>query len=328
MKRVCAVIVTLSMFAAAAAFLAAADGKPVMAVKTFETDQNYYNNTVGSGLTDMFITELQKTGKYTLIERAQVDQLMDEVDFGKSGYVEQATAVRKGHIKGVQYYFLAKITNFGAKSGKTGGSGWGGSVFGGLGVKKDEAYVRIDFRIIDATSAETVMADSGEGTYKKSGVSMDGGVWGSGGGSFDHTSSEFRDSMLGRATTMAMNNIIDKMDHSFLATHTSRADELAQSEAQAQQEAIEALRKTPGTIMAVVSPQMIIIDFGSNKGIRVGDEFIVFKNEDIKNSKGEVVYTEEKEVGRLSVFEVQSDRSKTRLISGTDVKEGYTIKLK
>ena len=330
MKRLVVLASLTVLVAVATGFAAAADGKPVMAVKTFNLpeDSVYYNSTVGSGLTDMFITELQKTGKYTLIERAQVDLLTDEVDFGKSGYVEQASAVRKGHIKGVQYYFLAKVTNFGAKQNKVGGSGWGGGVFGGLGYKKDEAYVRIDYRIVDATSAETIMADFGEATYAKKGVSMGGGKWGSGGGALDISSSEFLESMVGRATMMAMANIIEKMDHSFLSTHTSRADQLAQDEARAQDEAVTALRKVPGKVLAMVSAEMVIIDIGSNNGVKVGDQVAVFKSVDIKNSRGEVVFTEEKEVGLLEVFEAQPDRSKARVVSGSDIKEGHTVKLK
>lgn len=326
MKKMFVASVLLALAVLMAAPATAQEGKPVMAVKTFENPPNYYNSTVGNGLTDMFITELQKTGKYKLIERAQVQQLTDEVDFGKSGYVDQASAVKKGHIMGVEYYFLAKVTNFGAKEQKTGGSGWGGSVFGGLGVKKDEAYVRIDFRIIDATSAETVYADYGEGTYKKSGVSFGGGAWGHGGGDFDVSSSEFLDSMVGRATTMALNNVIDKMDHGFLSTHTSRSAELKQQEASAQNEALAALRKVPGKVLAFVSNDMIIISLGASNGIQVGDRMTVFKSDDIKNSKGEVVYSEEKEVGSLEVFDVQPDRSKAKLVTGV-AKEGMTIKV-
>jgi len=41
-----------------------------------------------------------------------------------------------------------------------------------------------------------------------------------------------------------------------------------------------------------------------------------------------VVFTEEKEVGLLEVFEAQPDRSKARVVSGSDIKEGHTVKLK
>lgn len=322
-------IVVLGMVMALGCFAVAQSStgsKPVLGIKAFENPPNYYNSTVGNGLTDLFTTELQKTGKYSIIERAHVDELMDEVDFGKSGYVDQKTAVKKGHIKGVQYYFLAKVTNFGAKEQKVGGGGWGGGVFGGLGVKKDEAYVRIDYRVVDATSGEVIYADYGEGKYANKGVSFGGGAWGHGGGNLDVSNNEFLDSMVGRATMLAINNIIDKMDHSFMEKHTSRATELAQEEAAAQSEAIEALREQPGQVLAKVSNELVIINIGSGNGVRVGDKFNIFQNMDIKNSSGQVVYTEEKQVGTLEVFEVQADRSKCRLSSG-DAKEGMTVKL-
>lgn len=320
-----AAVCLVSLFVTAA--MAATDSRPVLGIKAFENPPNYYNSTVGNGLTDLFTTELQKTGKYKIIERAQIGEITDEVDFGKSGYVDQKTAVKKGHILGVQYYFLAKVTNFGAEQKKTGGSGWGGGVFGGLGVKKDKANVRIDFRIVDATSGEVVYADYGEGNYSKSGASFGGGAWGHGGGDLDLSSSEFLDSMVGKATLLSINDIMQKMDHGFLETHTSRSQELAQEESVAQQDAVAALRKVPGKILAVVSNDMIIVNLGSGNGIRAGDRFAIMKNTDIKNSKGEIVYSEEKEVGALEVFEAQADRSKCRLVSGTDAKEGYTVKL-
>jgi curli biogenesis system outer membrane secretion channel CsgG len=305
----------------------AQSSKPVVAVKTFENPPNYYNSTVGTGLTDMFITELVKTGHYNIIERAQVGQLLDEVDFGKSGYVEQQSAVKKGHIKGVQYYFLAKVTNFGASDKSVGAGGFVKGVFGGTKYKEKEAHVRIDYRIIDATSGETIDADYGEAKYSKKGVSFGGGSWGDGGGALDISSNEFRASMVGQATIMAMNNIIEKMDHSFLGKHESRAEELVRREEDAQREALEALRKVPGQVMAVVSRDLVIINLGSSNGLREGDRLLLIKNKDITNAEGQVVYTEEIEAGSMIVFEVQSDRAKAKMIDGDTPKEGDTVKI-
>ncbi len=301
--------------------------KPVIAVKTFENPPNYYNSTVGNGLTDLFITELQKTGKYRIIERAAVKELMDEVDFGKSGYVEQSSAVKKGHIKGVEYYFFAKVTNFGAKKKKIGGGGWGGRIFGGLGYKKKEAYVRIDFRIVDATSGETVYADYGEGKCSRKGLSFGGGRWGSGGGALDVSSDEFLSSMVGRATMEAIHDIINKMDHSFLARHKSRAKELKEEEERARKEALEKLRHVPGKVLAVSGDSLIVVSLGSNNGIRVGDRLQILKENVIKDSKGNVVYSEDVPIGVLVVYKVQPDRSLARKESGNEVKEGYKVKI-
>ena len=328
MKRVIAGFVTMLLVLATAAFMMAE--KPLLGIKTFENPPNYANSTIGTGLTDLFTTELHKTGKYRIIERAQADTLTDEVDFGKSGYVEQKTAVRKGHIKGVEYYFMAKVTNFGAKQQKVGGSGYGGGGWGGIvagiGYKKDEAYVRIDYRIVDATSGEVIDADFGEGTYAKKGISFGGGNW-AGGGSFDFGSSEFLESMVGKATMMALNNVVLKMDHSFIAKHESRADELRQEQADAQRDQMEAMKREPGSILAKVSDTIVVVDIGSAKGFKVGDRLAVLVSVDTKNSAGQVVYSEEKEVGTLELFEVQPDRSKANIVSGRAA-EGNTVKLK
>ncbi len=324
MKRVLMVLAVVVVLAAFQAFLLA--GKPVIAVKTFENPPNYANSTIGNGLTDLFTTELAKTGKYKIIERAQADTLTDEVDFGKSGYVEQKTAVRKGHIKGVEYYFMAKVTNFGAKQQNVGGGGYGGGIFGGLGYKKDEAYVRIDYRIVDATSAEVIYADYGEGTYSKKGISMSGGNW-AGGGTFNFGSSEFLESMVGKATMQALNNVILKMDHGFIAKHESRAEELKAEEAEAMRDQLEAMKKEPGNVLAKVSDEMVIVDMGSAKGFKPGDQLAVIVSVDTKNSAGQVVFSEEKEVGTIELFDVQPDRSKAKLISGR-VAEGNIVKMK
>ncbi len=301
--------------------------KPVIAVKTFENPPNYYNSTVGNGLTDLFITELQKTGKYRIIERAAVKDLMDEVDFGKSGYVEQNTAVKKGHIMGVEYYFFAKVTNFGQKKKKIGGGGWGGRIFGGLGYKKKEAYVRIDFRIVDATSGETVYAGYGEGKCKRGGLSFGGGRWGSGGGALDVSSDEFLASMVGRATMAAIHDIINKMDHDFLARHKSRAKELKEREEKARLEALEKLRHVPGKVLAVTGDSLIVVSLGANNGIRVGDRLQILKQNVIKDSHGNVVYSEDVPIGVLVVYKVQPDRSLARKESGNEIKEGFKVKV-
>ena len=77
-------------------------------------------------------------------------------------------------------------------------------------------------------------------------------------------------------------------------------------------------RAKSASVIASPSPSRVIISAVSR--------MTVFKSEDIKNSKGEVVYSEEKEVGSLEVFDVQPDRSKAKLVTGV-AKEGMTIKV-
>jgi curli biogenesis system outer membrane secretion channel CsgG len=174
---------------------------PMIGIKAFENPPNYYNSTIGNGLSDLFTTELGKTGKYRIVEREAVADLVGEVDLGKSGYGDKATAVPKGHSKGLEYLFICKVTNFGER--------------------KSGAFVRLDFRIVDAITREVVYVGSGEGTDSTRGVSPDGGAFGSGTGVITFSDRSFLDSKIGRATMKALKDVIDKMDHNFLA-NTSR----------------------------------------------------------------------------------------------------------
>jgi curli biogenesis system outer membrane secretion channel CsgG len=326
MKRVASMFAVSVVILGCCTMALAQGGKPVLGIKAFDNPPNFYNSTVGNGLADLFTTELMKTNKYKIVEREALGDLVGEVDLGKSGYGDKATAVPKGHFKGLEYLFICKVTNFGEKERKVGGGGIGGRVFGGIGGRKSEAYVRLDFRIVDATTREVVYAGSGEGSDSTIGVSADGGAFGSGAGAINFSDRSFLDSQVGRATMKSIKDVIDKMDHNFLANRTSGSAEIKGKEATARDNAEAAAQSAPGKVLAVVSNQLIIVSLGSAQGLKIGDKLRVLKEVPVTDSKGKVVYSEEKEIGVLTVTDVQADRSKTTLASGTGVTEGLIVR--
>jgi len=326
MKRVSSMFAVSVVILACCAVTLAQGGKPVIGIKAFENPPNYYSSTIGNGLSDLFTTELVKTNKYKIVEREALTDLVGEVDLGKSGYGDKATAVPKGHFKGLEYLFICKVTNFGEKERKVGAGGIGGRVFGGIGGRKTEAFVRLDFRIVDATTREVVYAGSGEGTDSTIGVSADGGAFGSGAGAINFSDRSFLDSQVGRATMKSIKDVIDKMDHNFLANRTSGSADIKGRESAARDAAESAAESAPGKILAVVSNQLIIVSLGGAQGLKIGDRLRVFKEVPVTDSKGKVVYSEEKEIGVLTVTDVQADRSKTALASGTGVSEGLIVR--
>lgn len=328
MKRIASIFAgsAVILSCCASALAQEGSGKPVLGIKAFENPPNYYNSTIGTGLSDLFTTELMKTNKYRIVEREALGDLVGEVDLGKSGYGDKATAVPKGSFKGLEYLFVCKVTNFGEKERKVGAGGIGGRVFGGAGVRKSEAYVRLDFRIVDATTREVIYAGSGEGTDSTTGLSLDGGRLGSGAGAIDFSDRSFLDSMVGRATMKSIKDIIDKMDHNFLANRTSGSSDIKAKEAAARGAAEAAAQMAPGKILAVVSNQLIIVNLGVAQGLKIGDKLRVFKEVGVTDSKGKVVYSEEKEIGTLTVTDVQGDRSKTAVTSGAGFAEGQIVR--
>jgi TolB-like protein len=101
------------LLAAAATFAlpvvvqAQADNRPIVVVFTFT------NNSVGAGradfdgmstgVQDLLITDLASNSKIRLVDRAKINEIMQEQNMVKSGAVDPQTAVRLGKILGAQY---------------------------------------------------------------------------------------------------------------------------------------------------------------------------------------------------------------------------------
>jgi curli biogenesis system outer membrane secretion channel CsgG len=300
--------------------------KPVIGVRTFENPPNYYNSTVGTGLTDLFITRLMKTGRYRIVERDGIDDLIDEIELSQSNYGEKESIARKGHFKGLEYLFIAKVSNFGDTQRSLGTEAFSyPTVFGSLGVRKSEAYVRIDFRIVDAITREIVYSGYGEGLDKTKGIRVSGGGYGSG-GAIDVSSQSFLESQIGRATIKAIEQAIQTMDNNLLGRGTSGAAALSRKEQANSQSLQMSLASAPGKILAVASGKVAIVSLGRRNGIRDGETLNVFEVKHIRDSRGSIVYTDERPIGLLRVTEVKEDRSKAIQIGGDALAEGYVVR--
>ena len=64
---------------------------------------------LSKGLTDMLITELSKVEQLQVIERAQMQKLMEEMALGQSGVIDQKTAQQVGNLLGAQNILLGSF---------------------------------------------------------------------------------------------------------------------------------------------------------------------------------------------------------------------------
>jgi formylglycine-generating enzyme required for sulfatase activity len=63
-----------------------------------------------SALTDRLREELLKTGRYTLVDRSQIDAVLNEQAFQQAGCTEQECAVQAGRILGVRKLVVGRVT--------------------------------------------------------------------------------------------------------------------------------------------------------------------------------------------------------------------------
>ncbi|MGZ5498714.1 MAG: CsgG/HfaB family protein [Candidatus Aminicenantales bacterium] len=111
---------------------------------------------IGDGMAEMLVTALVETGKFKVLERQQIHDVLGEQDLGDSGRVDPATAAKIGKILGARYLIYGTVNEF--EYSKAGGGG--GVRIGGLRVGASEAKARVgmDVRIVDAVSSEILFS--------------------------------------------------------------------------------------------------------------------------------------------------------------------------
>lgn len=219
LRLVCA-CAALSVLAAVPA--AAQSSRPTIAVLNFDygSIEHWWsgNQDIGTGISDLLVDELVNDGSFRIIERKRLDAILAEQNLAQSDRADPSakTLVQIGKLLGARYVVTGSVTKFGTeKSSKNfGGGGWGSKFgVGNVGTSKGKASVAIATRIIDTTTGEIMASAKGEGTSKRSGLLLGGAGGGAVGGMghIEFGSSDFRDTILGEATEMAVKETASKL---------------------------------------------------------------------------------------------------------------------
>jgi curli biogenesis system outer membrane secretion channel CsgG len=246
------------------------------------------NWDIGKGIADEFVTEFLNTNKFRLIEREQINRVIEEQDFGQSGRVDAKTAAKIGKILGVDFLVMGRVTEFSLKS--TGVSGLSLKKGIGLGVKSTNAIVAIDARLVDATTAEIIASVTGKGDKRSTNLAV-AVEW----EAIAFGSDEFRKTNLGIATREAV---------------ASAAQQLA-DKAYGSGRGPSQPSKLSG-VVAYASGNRVIINIGSSSGVKQDMVFVVSKVlEVVKDPTTDEVIDEITEtVAEIKVTEVK-DKSAT-----------------
>src|SRR5579871_1731455 len=152
----------LTALAVSGAVLAPAQTKKALSIEDFDystvmtavqaifgTQQN-----IGQGINAMLTKRIVQDGRFTVVERRKVNNLMKEQDFDASNRVKKGSGARVGQIRGADLTLMGDIVVFGRDDRRV-GAGVGAGVFGAgggaIGGSKGEfkAVVVLDYRIID-----------------------------------------------------------------------------------------------------------------------------------------------------------------------------------
>lgn len=136
--------------------------KQRIAVKEFTFKAASGSKEIGKGMSDMLTDALFNTGKFIVVEREHIQDVIKEQDFGASGRVRQDTAAAIGEIEGAQLLIRGSVIQFEPNCR-------GGSL---LLISTKRACMAINLRIIDARTGRVVNATTVEGTSDSAGVGL------------------------------------------------------------------------------------------------------------------------------------------------------------
>jgi len=248
---------------------------------------------VGRGISDLLVDRFLKDGTYRVIERRDINKVLQEQNFSNSDRADASTAAKIGRVLGVDAIIIGDITQFGRDDHTTGAGGalskWDKYGIGNVGVHKAKAVVAVTARLIDVNTAEILASESGKGESQRSGTNLlgGGGGWGGGGGgNVDMSSSNFSQTIIGEAVNAAVTELATKLgqDSGKMPTQTVQINGL----------------------VADATGNTIVINVGSKGGVHVGDHLVVSRvARVIKDpATGKPLRSVEEPVGQLQVTSV------------------------
>jgi curli biogenesis system outer membrane secretion channel CsgG len=246
-------------------------------------------HNVAAAARDAATETLLKSGAFIVVEREQLASMLKEQGLGQSGVVNPATAAAAGKGLGLQAILTGKVTDFADENNTS-------HVFM-VNKRERVAHARVSLRMTDATTGETWVAESGEGTSSETGTT----VYGQGGDTHDQNLGK---NALYSAIQQMLGKILAKVDNKPWSSSVAKAN---------------------------LNTGVVYITAGSDVGLQSGALLKVkhLGDEITDPSTGQVIGHElGKEVGQLQVDSDLNEKvTACRIASGKDFASGDVVTL-
>ncbi|HYN08819.1 MAG TPA: CsgG/HfaB family protein [Vicinamibacterales bacterium] len=274
------------LFAATFAILALAPASAVsqakvrIAIWDFENNAAghwWFSNDLGPAARNQIDTAFSENAKlsqmFEVIEREKLGMVLKEQGLATGGAVDPQTAARVGKILGVKYIVTGAIDKFSINTTRGGIGGVGGNV--------TTADASINLRFVDTTSAVRVISIAAAGQVKK-------------GGGFVRGANLSRDAEWGIASEAVQKASAAVVEKLVTAEYLDKVSSAAGAGGGIDMRVIK------------VDGARAYINVGSSSGIKVGEEFKVFRRgeELVDPATGAKLGAEEKQVATGVVSEV------------------------
>lgn len=272
---------------------ASAQSRPRLAVLDFENQTTAWPGQLGSAVASLLATRLVQASEYSVIERTQLDAILEEQGLQMSGVVTPEQAVRIGRVAGVDYVVLGAVSRFTIDTRRVG--------FGGLGAEVTEAESALNARLVDTETAEIVAAAEAAGKKRL-------------------VSGSLRDMSFASSATLTLDVAQEAIEPAL--------DQLVErlGEQRHRLKASGKLDLSPATVVGLNADGRVYVNRGENAGVQVGQRFAVVRVVDeIVDADGTVLDVVTDRVAVLEVVRVLGRSSICRLIDGEPPQEGDTV---
>jgi curli biogenesis system outer membrane secretion channel CsgG len=230
---------------------------------------------VGKSVAALLLPALSQNGTYTVVERAQLDRVLNEQNFQQDARSDVSSAAKLGRLLGVDAIIIGSITTFQREDKNI-----------QLGLRKEtKATVAIDARIVQIGTGEILAVAHGRGEAKRARMKTEEDNHPLYRQGQDPWSADLASTLIGEAIRAAVDSLV--------ATLVAAAPKIPHTETVA----------VIAGLVADVSGSELIINVGTASGVKVGAEYAVMRpGRDIKDpATGAVLRHLTTPVGKIKI---------------------------
>ena len=151
-------------------------------VSTMMGSVDYSASTTGvpvNGIEAIVIDSLSQTGRFRLVERTELGDVLAEQDLASSGRVAKPSGAKTGNVLGAEYLVQLVVTDYESKTSGT-DKGLGGiltrkvPLLGGIKAGSSTGRVGLNIRLIDAETSEITFTKQIEAVIKETNLAFGG----------------------------------------------------------------------------------------------------------------------------------------------------------
>ncbi|MFA5684734.1 MAG: CsgG/HfaB family protein [Lysobacteraceae bacterium] len=261
-----------------------------------------------NGIEAMVTDVMNRTGRFRLVERQAIGNVLQEQDFGASGRVAQPSAARTGQVLGAEYLVEVVITSYepgisgqNVNVGALARNSKFGGLLGGVSVGSRKSLIGLNFRLIDATTSEVMFTRQIDRQLTESGLSFGGGGFGSS-GALGGFVGQYAQTPIGQAVIAAINEGVYEL--------------------------VQQIGSRPVTGSVVKAEgSNVILNLGAGQ-VAVGDRLTLLRRGEalIDPDTGISLGTMDTEIGAVEVTSVQDRFSVSRMVGGGGARANDVVK--